>query len=135
VIATLSMPIILTREMTPNGRQGWRKHAQTVKRLREDAYRATMSYVNDPSWRSAQGWDVLGCGDSGEPVTMDLEVEWPKGRKTMDEDNIVAALKPVRDGIADALWGGEDKHVRVGSVTQTRGAGGLRITLRSGNDV
>jgi hypothetical protein len=129
VIATLTMPIILTREMTPNGRQGWRAHAQTVKRLREDAFRATMSWLHDPETTL----HTMAYWPDG-PVVMDLEVEWPKGRKFMDEDNIVSSCKPVRDGIADALWGGEDKHVRVGSVTQVRGAGGLRITLRTGKD-
>jgi hypothetical protein len=131
MIATLTMPIILTREMTPNGRQGWRQHAQTVKRLREDARRATVSHMHDGARIPIA---LIWANQRNEPVTMDVEVEWPKGRKTMDEDNIVAALKPVRDGISDALWAGEDKHVRVGSVTQTRGAGGLRITLRTGKD-
>lgn len=128
VIVTLSMPIILTREMTPNGRQGWRAHAQTVKRLREDARRATVSHLNDLETK------LYTMVYDDEPVLLDVEVEWPKGRKTMDEDNIVAALKPVRDGIADALWGGSDAHVKVGKVTQTRGAGGLRITLRTGGE-
>jgi hypothetical protein len=129
MIARMTMPIILTREMTPNGRQGWRAHARTVKRLREDARRATVSHMNDERLEL-----YAFCWHRDEPVTLDFEIQWPKGRKHLDDDNAKASLKPVIDGVSDALWGGEDRHVTLGTVTQTRGAGGLRITLRTGKD-
>ena len=132
VSVTLTMPIILTWEHSPNGRLHHQAKARVVKQLRLDAYLATMSHVNDPLWRQSGGWAALAWGDRGVPVTMDVVVEWPKGRKAWDTDNLVSACKPVRDGIADAMWGGSDAHVVVGTVTQTRGAGGLRITLRAG---
>lgn len=133
VCVTLTMPIILTGEHSPNGRLHHQAKAWVVKQLRHDAYLAAMSHVNDPAWRQGGGWAALAWGDRGVPVTMDLVVEWPKGRQLWDTDNLVSACKPVRDGIADALWGGSDAHVVVGSVTQTRGTGGLTITLRAGN--
>ena len=123
---TISMPIILTREMTPNGRQGWRAHARTVKRLRDDAQRATASWLNDPT----SGLSAF-CGATTTPTTLDVIIEWPKGRKRLDDDNAKATLKPVLDGVADALWHGSDRHVTIGEVTQTRGAGGLTLTLRT----
>ena len=133
VSVTLTMPIVLTSDHSPNGRLHHQAKARVVGRLRHDAYLATMSHVNDPAWRQRGGWAALAWGDRGVPVTMDIVVEWPKGRKAMDDDNAKASLKPLIDGIADALWGGSDAHVVVGTVTQMRGTGGLTITLRAGN--
>ena len=132
VSVTLTMPIILTRDHSPNGRHGhYLQKARITKRLRHEAYTATMSFVHDPAWRQRGGWAALGWGDRFTPVVMDVTVAWPKGRKAWDDDNVKAALKPVLDGISDALWGGEDRHVTLGEVTQTRGSGGLTITLRA----
>jgi hypothetical protein len=63
-------------------------------------------------------------------VVMDLEIAWCCGRKRMDDDNAIAACKPLRDGIADVLFGGEDKHITQGTVTQTRGDGTVTVVLR-----
>jgi hypothetical protein len=62
---------------------------------------------------------------------MDLEIAWCCGRKRMDDDNAIAACKPLRDGIADVLFGGEDKHITQGTVSQTRGSGTVTVTLRA----
>lgn len=131
---TLTMPIVLTRDHSPNGRLHHQAKASAVKRLRRDAEIATMSHVNDPAWRQRGGWAALGWGDQGMPVVMDIAVEWPPHGKFWDDDNVKAALKPVLDGIADALFGGEDRHVEMGTVTQSRGLGGLVITLTSRPD-
>lgn len=64
-------------------------------------------------------------------MIMDIAVEWCCRRKEMDSDNLVAACKPARDGIADALFEGDDSRIQVGVVTQTRGAGVTRVTLRA----
>lgn len=126
MIASIRMPIVLTREMTPNGRQGWRAHARIVKQLREDARRATASWLNDPASNLS-----AFCGATATPTTLDVVIEWPKGRKRLDDDNAKASLKPVLDGVADALWFGSDRHVTIGEVTQTRGSGELRLTFRT----
>jgi hypothetical protein len=134
MIVTMTMPIVLTREMGPNARLHHQAKAKVTARLREDARRAATNWVNDPKASSRFAEYTSEAFWAGGHLVMDVEVEWPPRRKRWDEDNIVAALKPVRDGIADALWGGEDKHVRVGTVSQTSGSGGLRITFRTGPD-
>lgn len=131
MIVQITMPIVLTREMGPNGRYKSLNAQRAVSRkLRQDAFRAAKSHYNDPARDDIVG----GVADNFAPVVMDVEVVWPKGRKFWDEDNIVAALKPVRDGIADAFWEGEDMHVRVGAVAQSRGNGGLVFTFRTEKD-
>jgi hypothetical protein len=129
MIARMTMPIVLTREMTPNGRLHWRKKAKLTAQVRGEAKLATQSWLNTPG----SGLSAF-CGDTTSPVTLDVEIEWPKGRKTLDDDNAKASLKTIIDGMSDALWFGQDKHVTLGTVKQTRGAGGLRITLRTGKD-
>lgn len=126
MIARITMPIILTRELSPNGRAGWRAKASVTKRVREEARRATVSWLNTPG----SGLSAF-CGATMTPTTLDVVVEWPKGRKPLDDDNCKASLKAVIDGISDALWDGNDSHVRVGTVNQVRGDGGLAFTFRA----
>ena len=127
MIARITMPIILTREMSPNGRHAhWGSKSSVTKRLREDARRATVSHINGKTPGVAE------LMASRAPVVMDIEVIWPGNNRFWDEDNIIATAKPARDGIATALWGGEDGHVRVGEVKQSRGDGGLAFTFRAG---
>ena len=127
MIARITMPIVLTREMSPNGSQGthWSTKSTPRARVREEARRATVSHING----GTPG--VAALMATRDPVVMDIEVELPKGAKRWDEDNIVSACKGVRDGIAQALWGGQDSHVRVGVVTQVRGDGGMAFTFRA----
>ncbi|MGD9892834.1 MAG: hypothetical protein AB7R89_13760 [Dehalococcoidia bacterium] len=126
MIARITMPIVLTRELSPNGSQGthWTYKSRPRARVKEEARRATVSHING----NAPG--VAALMATRDPLIMDIEVEWPKGAKRWDEDNIVTACKGIRDGIATALWDGEDAHVRVGTVSQVRGEGGLAFTFR-----
>jgi hypothetical protein len=66
-----------------------------------------------------------------EPIVLDADIQW-RGRRTgLDNDNAIACLKPLIDGIADALWDGRDAHIRIGVVTQTtKGYGVTQVTLR-----
>jgi hypothetical protein len=59
-----------------------------------------------------------------------VEIQWCCGRRIMDDDNAWASLKAARDGIADEMFGGEDRFITQGTLTQTRGDGSIRITLR-----
>jgi len=128
VIARIAMPIVLTREMTPNGRyQDFNAQKAVTRRLREDARRATVSHTNDPACRAA----IAALKAHREPLVMDIEIAWPPRRKRLDDDNAKASLKPILDGMADELWGGSDAHVRVGTVSQIRGDGGLAFTFRA----
>lgn len=119
-----TIPMMPPRECSANFRGHWWDRAQAGKDWRETARMAAL--VDD---------GVHGIPDPGawDTVVLDIEVEWCCGRKRMDDDNLIAACKPARDGIADALWGGEDRHVRVGDVTQRKGAGVTIVTLRQGD--
>lgn len=116
VIVILFLP---PPECSPNWRGHWRQKARAVASFREQAAWAT---------RFTADADVFG-GKRG-PVTIDVEIAWCCGRKRMDDDNVKASLKPVIDGIAQELWGGQDRHVTIGTVRQCQGSGIVTVTLR-----
>jgi crossover junction endodeoxyribonuclease RusA len=111
----ITIPMMPPAELSPNARVHWRERAGWVKVFRACAYYTTLA-ATDP-------------GEVATPAVMDIAVHWCCGRRRMDDDNLVAACKAARDGVADALWG-HDADVRVGTVTQTRGEGVTIITLR-----
>jgi hypothetical protein len=112
------IPMAPPRECSPNSRAHWRRRARAAREFRECAYFAALGAGTYPPLAGA--------------VVMDIEVAWPKTRKGMDDDNLIAACKPARDGIADAMFGGEDGSIRVGCVTQSQGDGIVTITLHTG---
>ena len=117
---TIEIPMVPGRACSPNGGWSWRERAKAKYELRECARLSTYIAIHP---------DTRWIRDAPR-VVLDAEVFWCCGRKRMDDDNVKAALKGAIDGIADELWQGEDKHVIVGTVTQTRGEGVTRITLR-----
>lgn len=114
-------------ECAPNRRRHWRVVSRAAREAREEAVKATRMALNngEPSLSAY-------CDYPGD-VVMDIEVAWHGHRRGMDADNLVAACKPLRDGVADVLWDGQDGHVRVGQVRQTRGQGTTTLILREGS--
>ena len=90
---TLSWP---QKELNPNARCHWAIKAKAAKAYRKEA-----------------GWAAKLSGDSveGEGV-IDLHITfYPPDRRSRDDDNLMAAFKSARDGIADGL-GVNDKRFR-----------------------
>lgn len=122
--AVIVIPMLPAPELSPNARVHWRVRARAAQAAREAAGWATRAALDAGS--PVCQW----CGYDHGGVVMDLHIAWCCGRKRTDDDNAWASAKAFRDGIADVLWGGEDRHVRTGTVTQTRGEGTTTITLR-----
>lgn len=119
-IEILMMP---PAECAPNRRRHWRVVSRAAREAREEATKATRIALNN----GEPGLSAF-CGYVGD-VVMDIEVAWHGRRTGMDEDNLITACKPLRDGVADVLWG-DDRRVRVGDVRQTRGQGTTTLILR-----
>lgn len=110
----VTIPGTPTRAMSPNGRAFWATRNRDVQQLRGDAKSATQEVIGrvyTPPFPDMPATSM--------PLTLHYVVAWERGRKRMDDDNLKAALKAAQDGIADAL-GVNDKHMIVGTVTQTR---------------
>ena len=81
-------------ELTPNGRCHWARKARFVKAARTDASYSTF---------------VARCkaGAKLDPKTIKTVfisyMFCPPSRRKRDDDNLIAAMKPYRDGIAERL--------------------------------
>ncbi len=122
--ARIVIPMVPHPECSPNARVHWRKRSRAVKVSREIAGWATRAGLNGES----PGLTAY-CGHN-PGVTIDIEIAWNGRRKTMDDDNAKAACKAFIDGVADVLWFGQDKDVRIGEMRQTRGDGTTTLILR-----
>jgi hypothetical protein len=115
------------RECSPNGRYHWAERNRATHMFRYAAmfavYGSLLAGEREAFAREAAAW---------RSVVMDVEIGWSCGRKRMDDDNAWASLKAARDGIADALFGGDDRCIVQGTLAQTRGAGVVSVTLREG---
>jgi crossover junction endodeoxyribonuclease RusA len=118
--ATITIPMLPDRELSPNSRAHWSVKQRAAREFRGTAAWATIA------WLTHEITDV----DWGRGAVMDVEIQWCCGRKKMDDDNAWASLKAARDGIADVLFGGEDRFITQGTLTQTRGDGSILVTLR-----
>jgi len=77
----------------PNLRVHWAKRARRARKQREAArilVRAALAPI--PSWNTIRA--------GSRKLTIHL---WRVGPRELDSDNLAAALKAVRDGVADAL--------------------------------
>jgi hypothetical protein len=74
---------------TLNSRVHWSK-----KKARAAAVRSLAALY-------AEKW-VRTWGRSVGPVSIAYRVVWTKGRRRLDVDNLIGALKPVTDGLKDA---------------------------------
>jgi hypothetical protein len=119
--ATIIIPMLPPRECSPNWHGPWRKRATAVKAFREAAGWATVAALG--------GDPFLVAGSSGF-VAMDVEIAWCCRRRALDDDNAWASMKAARDGLADVLFGGEDRYIVQGQLTQVRGEGVVTVTLR-----
>jgi hypothetical protein len=122
--ATIVVPIVPPVECSPNFHGHWRKRRNGALLLRTAAKMAAVDALNTMS--TGASW-FCGCP---LPVVIDIEIAWNGRRSRMDDDNAKASCKALIDGISDALWGGYDGHVMIGTLTQTRGDGTMTVRLR-----
>lgn len=118
---TIRIPAVLDIGLSPNGRVHWRKKHRLAKELKQTAMWAMkLHYL-----------DVL----PETPWQLNYTVALARGRKRWDDDNMIAALKPARDGIA-AEAGIDDRHMVTGTLTQIRdpqGIGWIEVQIRGGS--
>jgi len=115
---TFDIPAQLDRRISPNGRAHWRTKHKLQQTLKETAYYAAYN-ANLEMWQSMP------------PLTLHYTIFHGKGRKRLDEDNCIAALKPVQDAIAQVI-GVDDRFFHIGTIEQHRdpdGAGFIRVRI------
>ena len=106
------------KELSPNARVHWSKKAKAAKKQRSDAHLIAL----------AAGWNRLQFPPGRLHLWIDF---YPPTRRWPDDDNMLARLKPARDGIADALGIDDKRFVSHPLVIQEARKGGevrIRIT-------
>lgn len=78
------------RECSPNARAHWAVKSRAAKNAKHQAYIAAL----------AAGWRNVTWPEGALYFWIDF---FPPDRRARDDDNLIAAFKPQRDGIADAL--------------------------------
>jgi hypothetical protein len=118
----ITVPMMPPRECSPNFHGHWSVMSKARAEFREAAYYATLALSGaDKEWVFMR---------YGKPTVLDVAVAWCCGRKRMDDDNLIAAIKSARDGIVDGAHLSSDRDFVTGTVTQTRGDGVTILTLR-----
>lgn len=123
-MTALAVPELLlpwpSRDLHPNSRVHWRRRAKAAKAARTQAHLLSLE----------AGWRRGAVPAEGR---LHLWIDFiPPDRRRRDDDGLLAAFKPWRDGIADAL-GIDDNRFQAhpllrDDVTQPGGAMRVRIT-------
>lgn len=107
-----------SKDLSPNARTHWAKRAKAAKAQREQARLLAI----------AAGWRGAALPDGRLHLWIDF---YPPTKRLPDDDNMLARIKPARDGIADAL-GIDDKrfvsHPLVRDAPVKGGAVVIRLT-------
>jgi crossover junction endodeoxyribonuclease RusA len=98
-MVTLPLP---PKELSPNARVHFRKKARAAK------YYRAWAKISALSVRTVRLKDP----------TMVINAFWPNRTRIMDDDNLVACMKPARDGCQDAGLYLDDREVQLRGVVQ-----------------
>lgn len=79
-----------SRDLHPNARVHWGRRSRAAKKARRDAHLIAKS----------AGWNHAEWPEGRLHVWID---GYPKDRRRRDADGLLSSLKPVLDGIADAM--------------------------------
>ena len=98
------------KELSPNARVHWAKKSKAAKAYRAEAFYKTKQALDE--WHAFAG-------------AYKFNVKfYPPDKRRRDDDNLIAQLKPARDGIADAL-GIDDSQFTIGQPKISDELGGI----------
>lgn len=110
-VIVIHVPWVPDPRCSPNG---GRCSERTRIKYRKDGANAATYPV-----RAARGRFEDGGAVFDGPVTLDLDVKWPKGRKIWDSDNLTGSYKYVRDVLEKEGIVSNDRNIRIGEIRQS----------------
>ena len=108
-------------ELSPNSRKHWRTKAKVAREYRRACYYAAKE----------AGLDLMELPDAGR-IHLWLDF-YPPNRIRRDDDNLLAAFKAGRDGLADAL-GIDDRRFISHPMLREEIGGMVRVRLAGGDE-
>lgn len=109
--------------LSPNARGHWTKKSNAAKKARKHAHDAVLmlGYNND-------------CVNEYEGVITFSIAFYPPDNRHRDDDNLIAMMKPYRDGIADALQINDRRFKTVAEIMPPeKGKKRVEVTLSAMN--
>ena len=104
------------KELSPNARLHWSKKSKAAKAYRAACYMLTKQAGVKVDWE----------GDVHAWMNF-----YPPDKRHRDDDNMIAAFKAGRDGMAEAL-GIDDKRIRIRPFVESQVGGMVKIRLTPG---
>lgn len=110
----------LPKELSPNARVHWSKRSKAAAAYRKECgWIVRAAIINHPDFRAPDS----------ERIALWIDF-FPPDRRHRDDDNLLAAFKAGRDGIADALGVNDKRFVSHPFVQDTTG-GYVRVRITS----
>jgi len=113
------------RELSPNARCHWHKKSKAAKSYRAACH---LSALRDVRECQDQLSALKSAVEAGGTIHLFIDFVQPD-RRARDDDNVIAAFKSGRDGIAQAL-GIDDKHFRIHPVMTDEVVKGGAVRVR-----
>lgn len=108
------------KELSPNARVHWSRRSKAAKLQRTAGYMTA----------KAAGWDGYKAPEGRIHLWIDF---YPPTKRMPDDDNMLARIKPARDGIADAMRVDDRRFVSHPFVhSSPRKGGEVRIRITGG---
>lgn len=104
------------KELNPNSRKHWSAKSRVARRYRKECF----AYAHNA---------LLRCGATPSGKMVLALVFCPPDRRKRDDDNLVAAFKSGRDGIADALGIDDSQFVTQFEVGQPVPGGSVEVAI------
>lgn len=114
-VIVIHVPWVPPIEANPNYS---RRSERTKVRLRK----VGAKQAKYPIYAARQRFEDGGAIFNG-PVTLDIDVKWPKGRNHWDGDNLEVCYKYVRDQLQHLGIVSNDRNVQIGQIRQMQADG------------
>lgn len=110
-VIVIHVPWVPPVESNPNYS---RRSERTKVRLRRQGAKDAKYPIIGARQRFEEGGAIFDG-----PVTLDIDVKWPKGRNTWDGDNLEVCYKYVRDQLQYQGIVSNDRNIRIGEIRQS----------------
>jgi Holliday junction resolvase RusA-like endonuclease len=110
-----------SRHLSPNARLHWAQRHKAVKAARAEAFVLAKQALADHQWQPPR--------ELSRPITFTVSLLPPANGRRRDFDNAIASLKPLLDGLADAMAVNDHLFRPVFRMANAEGRGAVIVDL------
>jgi crossover junction endodeoxyribonuclease RusA len=113
-----------SRHLSPNARLHWAQRHKAVRAARAEAFALAKQALTDHQWQRPR--------DLSRPIAFTVSLLPPANGRRRDFDNAIASLKPLLDGLADAMAVNDHLFRPVFRMADAKGRGAVVVDLPIG---